>query len=52
MICAGPVRIVDGLEITRVGSSYEVHAPFDVRDGHVDGERRRCAEFRQAISAR
>jgi hypothetical protein len=22
------------------GSSYEIHAPFDVWDGHVDGERR------------
>jgi len=32
--------------------SYEIHAPFDVWDGHVDGERRWCAEFSQTISSR
>ena len=41
-----------GLKITRDVSSYEIHAPFDVWDGHVDGERRWCAEFSQTISSR
>jgi hypothetical protein len=35
-----------GLKIIRDGSSYEIRAPFDVWDSHVDGERRWCAEFR------
>jgi hypothetical protein len=30
-------------KITRDGSSYEIHAPFDVWDGHIDGEQ--CAEI-------
>ena len=41
-----------GLKITRDGSSYEIHAPFDVWDGYVDGEQRWCAEFSQTISSR
>jgi hypothetical protein len=38
-----------GLKITRDGSSFEIHAPFEA---HVDGERRWCAEFTQTISLR
>jgi hypothetical protein len=41
-----------GLRIARDGSSYEIHAPFDVWDSYVDGERRWWAEFRQTISSR
>jgi acetyl-CoA synthetase len=44
-------RLVFGA-LARDASSYEIYAPFDVWDGHVDGERRWCAEFSQIISSR